>query len=631
MSEPPRSLSDLIGAVADGTLDLDGLLGSAPEGPMRELLAELRIIAGVADVHRSQVIADTPAVTGADSLPSDPLTAPDRPSARWGNFQLLRKIGEGSFGDVYLARDLWLDHEVALKLVKPHVADRSLILKEARKLVRVRHPNVVTVHGADIQDGRVGFWMDFIDGPTLADVIRREGVRTVDEATAWGKDLCRALAAVHAAGVIHRDIKAQNVIRQRSDGRLILMDFGAGQFIDPRSETEVSAAGTPLYLAPELLDGGRGTERSDIYALGVLLFYLISGRFPIEASSWDALVAAHARGDRHRLADLRPDVSDTFAAVVRRTLSPAAIDRFSTVGSVREALEELEPRARPGPAFETRASTVAMSMVAASAFVTFTGYLCSTLYNSPLNRTGGFEDESPLAWPVWGLKALIASGIVMAVLALAFIVLRRVAHTIGIPFRHWIDPTRRAVVARIPAAIRSSSTLVPWLFIAQAAILAASGWAFRDMLTGLDSFISRRPPVDFSALAPENQPRQILFAVTICTQVLIFSAAWLRVARSHWRAANGEMRANILGGAFLLAVAFFGGQIVPYRILYQNKNERVVYGSQRCYLVGTRGNDGRLFCPVQPPLNRAVKLDDPALKRDGVVENIFSGLAPGTH
>jgi heme/copper-type cytochrome/quinol oxidase subunit 3 len=202
---------------------------------------------------------------------------------------------------------------------------------------------------------------------------------------------------------------------------------------------------------------------------------------------------------------------------------------------------------------------------------------------------------------------------------------------LAMPFRHWSEPTRRAVVARIPAVMRSSSTLAPWLFLAQAAVMAASGWVFGDMLTGLDSFISRPPVADFSALAPENQPRQILFALTICMQVLMFSAAWLHVARSHWHGANGETRAFMLGGAFLVAVTFFCGQIIPYRILYHNRNERVAYGTKRCYLVGTRGNDGQLFCPAQPPRNRTVKLDDPALSREGVVENIFAGLGSGTH
>ncbi|HXI28673.1 MAG TPA: serine/threonine-protein kinase, partial [Vicinamibacterales bacterium] len=416
MADEQPSLSELIEAVADGTLDLASLAGKVPDGPLRELLAELQVLAGVAEVHRSQVAGETSTAdvpTGATRV------------ERWGNFELLRKVGEGSFGEVYLARDLWLDHQVALKVVKPHVLDSSLILKEARKLVRIRHPNVVTVHGADIQSGRVGFWMDFVDGPTLADVIRRDGVRSVDEAAAWAKDLCRALAVVHAAGIVHRDIKAQNVMRQRGDGRLILMDFGAGQFMDPQLGADGSTAGTPLYLAPELLDGARGTERSDIYALGVLLFYILSGRFPVEGSSWDELVTAHARGERRRLEDVRPDLPDAFAGLVRRMIAPDAADRFETVGAVRQALEGLQT---PVPVHASSAAptwtNAAVAAAGGIALITFSGYLCSMLYNSPIGRTGGFENESPLLWPVWGLRALIASGIVMSGLVFGFVIVR---------------------------------------------------------------------------------------------------------------------------------------------------------------------------------------------------------------
>ena len=118
-------------------------------------------------------------------------------------------------------------------------------------LVRVRHINVVMVHGADVQGGRLGFWMDFIEGSTLHDVIHREGNRSAGEALAWGQDLCRALAAVHNAGIVHRDVKAQNVMRRTSDGRLILMDFGAGEILGASRtragsrNTALSRAGTP--------------------------------------------------------------------------------------------------------------------------------------------------------------------------------------------------------------------------------------------------------------------------------------------------------------------------------------------------------------------------------------------------
>jgi hypothetical protein len=151
-------------------------------------------------------------------------------------------------------------------------------------------------------------------------------------------------------------------------------------------------------------------------------------------------------------------------------------------------------------------------------------------------------------------------------------------------------------------------------------------WVFQDVLRGLDSFISQRPPLDFSALAPESQDRQILFGVFVCAQVMVFGVAWLRIWRAHWKHTTGETHGLMLGGVLVTAAVFFTGQIFPFRILYHNASERVSYQSQRCYLVGTRGEDARLFCPAQPPLVRPVKLGDPALTREGVLENIFVGL-----
>jgi hypothetical protein len=163
--------------------------------------------------------------------------------------------------------------------------------------------------------------------------------------------------------------------------------------------------------------------------------------------------------------------------------------------------------------------------------------------------------------------------------------------------------------------------------LGQAVVIGVSAWMFRDILAGLDSFISQRAPVDFSPLAPENQPRQVLFSLAVCSQVLAFTAAWLRLGRAQWRSATNETRALILGGAFLTAFTFAGGETGPFRILYHNRNERVTYASQRCYLVGTKEGDGRLFCPEHAPWTRAVRLDDPALERQGVLENIFTGLS----
>ena len=152
-------------SIADGdAIDWDEVCALAGDDDIRQLLEHLRVVAGVAEVHRTQ-IAETIATT-AVGPPAVAVPAGVAPK-RWGHLLLVRKIGEGAFGEVYEALDTWLDHPRALKLLKPEVANRASapqILHEARKLVRVRHPNVVMVHGADSHDGRIGFWMDLDRG-----------------------------------------------------------------------------------------------------------------------------------------------------------------------------------------------------------------------------------------------------------------------------------------------------------------------------------------------------------------------------------------------------------------------------------------------------------------------------------
>src|SRR5437773_2697603 len=187
----------------------------------RRLLKQLRLVAGLADVHRSQVDDPAPPVANLPWVSTS--------GERWGHLLLIEKIGEGSYGEVYRARDTWLDREVALKLLKPMPGQEAALLRilhEARTLARVRHPNVVTVHGADIHDGRVGLWMEFVPGRTLEDALQTRERFTVAEAVLIGQELCQALAAVHASGLVHRDVKTRNVIRE-GGGRVVLMDFGA--------------------------------------------------------------------------------------------------------------------------------------------------------------------------------------------------------------------------------------------------------------------------------------------------------------------------------------------------------------------------------------------------------------------
>src|SRR4029453_2894471 len=202
--------------------------------------------------------------------------------------------------------DSHLNRDVALKLLRgdvTHFRPIDRLLSEARKLAQVRHPNVVTVHGADVRDGRAGLWMELVEGQTLDAWLRVHGPMGAGEAATTGIDLSRALAAVHAADLVHGDVKAQNVVREQG-GRIVLMDFGAGR---AQGADAAGVAGTPMYLAPGVLAGEPPTIQSDLYSLGVLLFHLLTRAYPYTGADVDGLRDAHADGERRWLRDLRPD------------------------------------------------------------------------------------------------------------------------------------------------------------------------------------------------------------------------------------------------------------------------------------------------------------------------------------
>jgi len=316
----------LVELICDGSrVDWNRIRSDRPD--LQPILDELRLIETMMSVKQAAPPAD-------DSPPSD---------SQWGHLRLLEKLGEGRFGEVFRAFDPTLEREVALKLVNPECstigpgADR--FVEEARQLARVRHPNVLVVHGADRHDGRLGLWTDLVRGRTLEEWAADHGVLGEREAAGIGVDLCRALAAVHAADLVHRDVKTTNVMRE-DGGRILLMDFGpvADVALAAGDLPRIPSPGTPLAMAPEELRGEQPGPRTDIYALGVLLYRLVTGRYPTEATDLKELVGKHARGEATPLGDLRPDLPGEFVRIVEQAIDPSPARRFASAGAMERAL-----------------------------------------------------------------------------------------------------------------------------------------------------------------------------------------------------------------------------------------------------------------------------------------------------
>ncbi|HTU45980.1 MAG TPA: protein kinase [Bryobacteraceae bacterium] len=256
----------------------------------------------------------------------------------WAHLVIRERVGSGSFGEVYCAWDPLLEREVALKIIRVPSPDRASAFHEARLLARIRHDGIVSVYGVADRDGAIGIWMEYLRGQTLAQIVKTLGTMGPHEAALTGRAVTRAVAAVHASKLLHRDIKAENIMRM-SGGRIVLMDFGLGLEHMAALDTN-ELAGTPVYMAPELLNGGSATVSSDIYAIGALLFFLLSGAFPYSGSSLNELRAAHRSAQTSLLIDLRSDLPNALTRIVAKAIHPNPARRYATAGEFAADLED---------------------------------------------------------------------------------------------------------------------------------------------------------------------------------------------------------------------------------------------------------------------------------------------------
>jgi serine/threonine protein kinase len=330
----------LAAAILDGTPIDWGAAEVSAQPEERSLLREFRLLAAVADLYRNPaaITLDSPSGARHPDVPRRAIEAPPH----WGTLRVLERIGHGAFGDVYRAWDPRLDREVALKLLPASDSDSvgTSIIEEGRLLARVRHPNVVTIYGAERIEGRVGLWMELVRGRTLQQLVDERQPLTAAETARIGAELVDAVGAVHAAGLLHRDIKPSNVMLAE-DGRVVLMDFGTGRELEETAGGGL--AGTPLYLAPEVLAGGQATVRSDIYSLGVVLYHMLTGSFPVRAASLRELQAARENSAPTPLRARRPDLPKGQTRVIERAIHRDPATRYESAAALARDLRAVVP------------------------------------------------------------------------------------------------------------------------------------------------------------------------------------------------------------------------------------------------------------------------------------------------
>ncbi|MDQ8153821.1 MAG: serine/threonine-protein kinase [Gemmatimonadota bacterium] len=264
------------------------------------------------------------------------------PTALAGEFALEREIGRGAMGVVYLARDVVLDRQVALKVLPPDTATsevRARFLREARTAAQLSHPHIVHIHRADERGEFAFFVMGLVDGENLGQRVRDRGPLPPVDVVRHLREVAWALAYAHAHGVIHRDVKPENIMIERGTNRALVTDFGiARSERSPSITGEGHVVGTAHYMSPEQVQGTALDGRSDLYSLGVVGYFLLSGRLPFEGDGATAVLVAHITKPAPPLLSIAPNVPRALAAVIDRCLMKDPTARYATGEELSESL-----------------------------------------------------------------------------------------------------------------------------------------------------------------------------------------------------------------------------------------------------------------------------------------------------
>jgi hypothetical protein len=336
-------------------------LQDQPEDSLHQLARQARTFADTAAPHGASstppaaegatVFLRPPAAGEPNASPPCPWQAPSQDEvpgllARHGRYRVLRLLGQGGMGAVYVAEHRVMRRLVALKVIKPvYTADPAAVerfRREVRAAAQLQHPNIVTAHDADRAGDRHFLVMEYVEGVSLAHLLRERGPLPVAVACAYVRQAALGLQHAHERGLVHRDIKPDNLMRT-ADETVKVLDFGLAALTAERGPDGLTSAnvvmGTPDYMAPEQAEDARAADiRADVYSLGCTLYELLTGQVPYPAPTGLRKVLAHRDKPLPSVRDLRPEVPPELAEVLARMLFKRPADRYQTPGEVAEAL-----------------------------------------------------------------------------------------------------------------------------------------------------------------------------------------------------------------------------------------------------------------------------------------------------
>ncbi|SHE37586.1 Serine/threonine protein kinase [Seinonella peptonophila] len=326
-----------------------------------------------------------------------------------GRYEIIHFIGGGGMASVYQAYDHALDRWVAIKVMNESLRHQDEFIKrfirEAKAAGRLSHPNVVNVYDIGQEESIYYMVMEYVEGGTLAEYLEEKGPLLVDEVMEIALQVCEGLNHAHQNGIVHRDIKLQNIMRAK-DNRYKVADFGISFF--SHVNTNLTQTGTVMgsahYFSPEQASGGKVSYPSDLYSLGVLLFKLLTDQFPFDSENSVSIALMHIQAPVPDPRQVNPNISESFVSVLNKLLEKDPTTRFQTAIEVKQAIEEIQKQ--PTEMIYLSKETESVPSTDSYRFET-------TTYDLPPRQEVHQQEKGGVRWKLWG-GGLLSIGVLLA-------------------------------------------------------------------------------------------------------------------------------------------------------------------------------------------------------------------------